>query len=60
MANEVTGDSLDLLFEMLEEEGLMEAMFDAETDDIIAQVILTTIAHEYIITGIFRAFSIMN
>ena len=60
MANEVTGDSLDLLFEMLEEEELMEAMFDAETDDIIAQVILTTIAHKYITTGIFRTFSIMN
>ena len=60
MANEVTGDSLDLLFEMLEEEELMEAMFDAETDDIIAQVILTTIANKYITTGIFRAFSIKN
>ena len=38
MSNQITGDSLELLFEMLDEEELMESMFDAETDNVLAEV----------------------
>ena len=41
MATEITGDSLELLFEMLDEEELMDSVFDAETDKILAEVIFT-------------------
>ena len=41
MATQITGDSLELLFEMLEEEELMDKVFDAETDKILAEVKLS-------------------
>ena len=47
MSNQITGDNLELLFEMLEEEELMDAMFDAETDDFLAEVIMIHNTHYY-------------
>ena len=43
MSNQITGDNLELLFEMLEEEELMDSMFDAETEKILAEVIFIII-----------------